>query len=74
MPQLSVESPVSWLNETLALSLSVLLSILTDPEELGQPVPEKTRDVMRGGLGGAASVSSGSPRVAGRRERIATVL
>lgn len=67
--QLSVESPLSCVKETLAVSLRVALSVLTEPESLGHPEPEKTMRVIVGEEGGAARAKSG--RVASEsRDRI----
>jgi hypothetical protein len=60
--QLSVSSPLSALNETPAVSPRVAVSALTEPESLGQPVPEKTIFVMVGYVGGAAKLSAGRAR------------
>lgn len=49
------------------VSLSMLLSGLTEPESLGQPLPEKTRRVIVGGVGGAARVRRGRARKRGVR-------
>jgi len=60
--QLSVSSPLSALNDTPALSPRVGVSALTEPESLGQPLPEKTIFVMVGEVGGAARASAGKTR------------
>ena len=60
--QLSVLSPLSALNDTPALSPRVGVSALTEPESLGQPLPEKTIFVIVGEVGGAARVSAGKTR------------
>lgn len=41
------------------MSLRVALSVLTEPESLGHPEPEKTMRVIVGEEGGAARVNSG---------------
>jgi hypothetical protein len=68
--QLSVESPLSWVKDTPALSESVAVSDRTEPESFGQPEPEKTRRVIVGEVGGAARTSKGRERRV--RERIMT--
>ena len=51
------------------MSLRVALSVLTEPESLGHPEPEKTMRVIVGEEGGAARVNSGRA-VSESRDRI----
>jgi hypothetical protein len=60
--QLSVSVPFNCENDTPAVSPRVTVSDLTEPESLGQPLPENTILVMRGESGGAAKHSAGRAR------------
>jgi hypothetical protein len=60
--QLSVSVPFNCENDTPAVSPRVMVSDLTEPESLGQPLPENTILVMRGDSGGAAKHSAGRAR------------
>lgn len=69
-PQLLVESPLSWEKDTPAESPRIVVSDVTEPESLGQPEPEKTRRVIVGGVGGAATARSARLRNGRMRECI----
>ena len=58
-----MEEPRSWVKDRLKVSLRVVLEGFTEAESEGHPVPEKTRRVRVGEVGGAAWVR----RVRGRR-------